>query len=291
LQLDLKEQESLRQYLLGSLPEGEISALEERLFTEADFYEELLVVEDELIDQYLSGEQSPAERERFESHFSQAPERQRKVRFARTLQKYLSNTSESEAREESDQESPEPAIAVDTIVSPVVSPPVNPIIPIPRKRPFFSFLPSNPALNYALAAVLALVVGGASWIAVSRLMNPASREPGQVLAVILTPGLSRSGDRGDTKISIPPGTGTLQLQLEISKTDYTSYRAELLTSERAEIAESAGLKPETTGARKFITVPVSAGKLKRDDYQVKLSGLRSDGNFEDVATYTFRVLN
>ena len=287
MQLDLKEQESLRQYLLGSLPEEEISALEERLLTEADFYEELLVVEDELIDQYLSGEQSPAEREKFESHFSQAPERQRKVRFARTLQKYLSNTSESEACEESDQESPEPAIAVE----PIVSPPVSPIVPIAKKRPFFSFLPSNPPLNYALAAVLALVVGGASWMAVSRLMNPASREPGQVLAVILTPGLSRSGDRGDTKISIPAGTGTLQLQLELSKTDYRSYHAELLTSERAKLAASENLKPETTGAKKFITMPVSASLLKRDDYQVKLSGLRPDGNFEDVATYTFRVLN
>ena len=283
MQLDLKEQESIRQYLLGSLPEVEISALEERLLTEADFYEELLAVEDELIDQYLSGALSPAEREGFESHFSQAPERQRKVRFARTLQKYLGNTSESEVLEESDEESPEPAIAVDPIVSPIV--------PIARKRPFFSFLPGNQVLNYSLAAVLALVVGGASWMAVSRLMNPASRDPGQVLAVILTPGLNRSGDGGDTKISIPPGTVTLQLQLELSKTDYTSYRAELLTSERAKVAESPGLKPETTGARKFITVPVSAGILKRDDYQVKLSGLRPDGNFEDVASYTFRVLN
>ena len=283
MQLDLKEQKFLRQYLLGSLPEVEISALEERLLTEADFYEELLVVEDELIDQYLSGEQLPAEREMFESHFSQAPERQQKVRFARTLQKYLSNNSESEAREEADEKSLEPANAV--------TPKVRPIVPIARKRPFFSFLPANPALNYALAAVLALVVGGASWMAVSRIMNPASHDPGQVLAVILTPGLNRSGDGGETKISIPPGIDTLQLQLELSKTDYTSYRAELLTSERAKVAESAGLKPETTGARKFITVPLPAGIFKRDDYQVKLSGRRPDGNFEDVATYTFRVLN
>ena len=82
MQLDYKEQESLRQYLLGSLPPEEIAALEERLLTDDVFYDELLMVEDELIDQYLSGEQSATERQSFEAHFAVAPERKQKVRFA-----------------------------------------------------------------------------------------------------------------------------------------------------------------------------------------------------------------
>src|SRR6185437_4105078 len=99
LQLDYKEQESLRQYLLGDLPPAEMAALEERLLTDTVFYDELLMVEDELIDQYLSGEQSQAERESFEAYFALAPERQQKLRFARALKKYLNRTNEAEARD------------------------------------------------------------------------------------------------------------------------------------------------------------------------------------------------
>lgn len=279
MQLDYKEQESLRRYLLGSLPPEEIAALEERLLTDTVFYDELLMVEDELIDQYLSGEQSGAERESFEAHFSLAPERQQKVRFARALKKYLSRIDELE---------PEDVV----IAEASLSGPASPVDPSKSKRSFLPFLPTNNILAYSLAATFVVVIGLVTWMAVNRLKNPALGETGQVLAVVLTPGLSRSLDSGQIKkISIPPETQTLELQLELPKAEYASYRAEVLRSDQTIVATIEGLKPATTSAKASITVPVSASLIKREDYSVKLAGKRADGIYEDVAGYVFRVLN
>ena len=279
MQLDYKEQEYLRRYLLGSLPPEEIAALEERLLTDTVFYDELLMVEDELIDQYLSGEQSGAERESFEAHFSLAPERQQKVRFARALKKYLSRIDELE---------PEDVV----IAEASLSGPASPVDPSKSKRSFLPFLPTNHILAYSLAATFVVVIGLVTWMAVNRLKNPGLGETGQVLAVVLTPGLSRSLDSGQIKkISIPPETQTLELQLELPKAEYASYRAEVLRSDQTIVATIEGLKPATTSAKASITVPVSASLIKREDYSVKLAGKRADGIYEDVAGYVFRVLN
>ena len=264
---------------MGSLPPEEIAALEERLLTDTVFYDELLMVEDELIDQYLSGEKSGAERESFEAHFSLAPERQQKVRFARALKKYLSRIDELE---------PEDVV----IAEASLSGPASPVDPSKSKRSFLPFLPTNHILAYSLAATFVVVIGLVTWMAVNRLKNPASGETGQVLAVVLTPGLSRSLDSGQIKkISIPPETQTLELQLELAKAEYATYRAEVLRSDQTMVAMVEGLKPATTSAKASITVSLSASLFKREDYSVKLAGKRADGIYEDVAGYVFRVLN
>jgi hypothetical protein len=74
-------------YLLGQAGLEESSSFEERLITEKDFYDELTIAEDELIDQYLDGDLTGVEREQFESHFLFSPERRQKVRFGSALLK------------------------------------------------------------------------------------------------------------------------------------------------------------------------------------------------------------
>jgi len=73
------------QYLLGQAGPEESSSFEERLITEEDFYDELTIAEDELIDQYLDDDLTGLEREQFESHFLSSPERRQKVRFGSAL--------------------------------------------------------------------------------------------------------------------------------------------------------------------------------------------------------------
>ena len=88
--LDSKDREEVRLYLLGRLkPEHLSELLEERIMTEQDYYEELLVIEDEVIDQYLANELSRDEREAFEQYFLRTPERARKLSFARAFTKYV----------------------------------------------------------------------------------------------------------------------------------------------------------------------------------------------------------
>ena len=47
--------ELLRRYALGRLSEVEQERIEERIFAEGEFFERLLIVEDELIDAYSTG--------------------------------------------------------------------------------------------------------------------------------------------------------------------------------------------------------------------------------------------
>jgi hypothetical protein len=90
---------SLRQYLLGLLAPDELRQVEERLLTDDQDFEHLLVVEDELIEQYLSGELSEQERERFNQIFLSTPERYEKLHFAKDLKSYLAAESAAQPSE------------------------------------------------------------------------------------------------------------------------------------------------------------------------------------------------
>ncbi len=47
---------SIERYLLGQLTEGEQTQIEERLMLDSEFEEEILLIEDDLIEQYIEGE-------------------------------------------------------------------------------------------------------------------------------------------------------------------------------------------------------------------------------------------
>ncbi|HEX4950910.1 MAG TPA: hypothetical protein VFZ34_29885 [Blastocatellia bacterium] len=78
----------LRAYLLGSLPGAETESCDELSFTDEAFVARLETVENDLVDAYVQGELSQAERERFEAYYLASPRRQEKVKFARSLQTF-----------------------------------------------------------------------------------------------------------------------------------------------------------------------------------------------------------
>ena len=82
-------QARLRQYLLGQLAEELREQTETGLLEHDELFEELLIVEDELTDDYLSGTLSADEQTNFEQHFLVTPERIEKLRFARTFKRRL----------------------------------------------------------------------------------------------------------------------------------------------------------------------------------------------------------
>jgi hypothetical protein len=269
------EKSALRLYLLGQLTPEQRVPLEERLLTDGAFYEELSITEDELIDRYLVADLTAAEREGFETHFLLAPERQRKLSFARSFRRYIAAES---------AESAEPH--EDPVESAAPSPAADPS-PAPGKQNLFRLLLSTrPALAYSLAAVL-LLAFAVSWIVISRRPTDRPRhEPRNVYAVTLTPGLTR--DSGDLKkITIPPDADTLRLRLELPAGDYESYRATLLTAERAQVWTADGLRP---GADvEVVDFDVPSTVLKPGYYLVTISGRLPDGSYEELPRFTFRL--
>jgi len=89
-------QEPIRQYLLGQLSDGPREEIERALLTNEEAFAELLIIEDELTDEYLNSQLNPDDRADFERHFLAAPERQDELRFAQALNRYVTTTHASE---------------------------------------------------------------------------------------------------------------------------------------------------------------------------------------------------
>lgn len=80
----------LRSYLLGSISsDAERQKIEERLMLDDDYFQELLIQEEELIQDFADGYLENGELEDFRTHFFISEERREKIKFARILRLYL----------------------------------------------------------------------------------------------------------------------------------------------------------------------------------------------------------
>jgi len=271
------QQETIRQYLLGQLSQEEQTQLEERLLADGAFYEELLIEEDELVDRYLRGDLSAQETEGFETHFLHSPGRQQQLRFAGALKKYVASEVATQSHEE-------PAVMelTDDHVA-VIGPP-------PGQWRLFSLLHiQSPVVGFALAAAVLVVVFGSAWVMVRNWSQRPQREPHDILAQVLTPGLSRDDRAGIKKFDIPAGKDTVRLQMDLAADDYQVYRALLQDAAGTVILQQDGLKAQNLNGRFAVIVDVAAKLLPAGYYQIKLKGITASGNDENVGSYNFAV--
>ena len=87
----LAEEQLMKSYFLGDLPEAQRERIRERLFSDEDFFEALQIVEGELVDEYVFGLTSKEEREKLERRLLIGPDEYQKVNLARTLNEYASS--------------------------------------------------------------------------------------------------------------------------------------------------------------------------------------------------------
>src|SRR5262245_12113838 len=84
------EENLLKWYLLGATSPEEDEWIEQNLRNEESWRTELLLLEDELIDDYARGALSINECQLFEKNFLDGPERRRKLLIAQAALKYAS---------------------------------------------------------------------------------------------------------------------------------------------------------------------------------------------------------
>jgi anti-sigma factor RsiW len=142
----------IRKYLLGQLPEPEHVRIEESLFSDDEYYSQLLLAEEELTDEYVYDALTAEEREGFERYFLSTPERREEVRIARALKKYVTTN---------------PAVAVDDTPADAAQPSVW-----ERFLAFFSFS-GSPVRSFSLGAAALLVLIGGSWFVATIFRPPA----------------------------------------------------------------------------------------------------------------------
>lgn len=79
----------IRRFLLGDLTEQEREHVEQRLLSDDDLYQQLLMAEDELEDEFVCDALPEQERAKFSRHFLRVPELRQDVRFAAALRKHV----------------------------------------------------------------------------------------------------------------------------------------------------------------------------------------------------------
>lgn len=84
----MDSRDNIYRYFLGLLDEEERGRVEERLILDKDFFEQVRIFEDELIEEYLDG--SLVEKERFVTYFLATPQQLQKLKRAQAIKRYFS---------------------------------------------------------------------------------------------------------------------------------------------------------------------------------------------------------
>lgn len=87
----VEQNTQLRRYLLDELPADEQQLIEERLLIDNDYLEQMLIVEEDLIDDYSAGKLSPQQQTNYQKLFLASPEGRQKLQISRVLKKHLNN--------------------------------------------------------------------------------------------------------------------------------------------------------------------------------------------------------
>jgi hypothetical protein len=85
----IEDEGYIRRYLLGELSEEEQEQIERRLLSDEEYYQQVLVAEDELIYGFVCDELPEQQKTSFRHHVLPVPERREDVKFARVLRKYV----------------------------------------------------------------------------------------------------------------------------------------------------------------------------------------------------------
>ena len=267
------EKQEMRNYLLGTLEADHRTEFEEKILGEPDVYEELLVNEEELIDQYVAGSLSDLEKHQFETHFLITAERQRNLRFGRLLKRYLHSR---------------PTLVHENVPASVVH--VENIAPANRSFPLFlASFGKGPVLAVSAAFVLCFGLIFCYWIVARRpAASAVQQNNSRLMVVTITPGSTRSS--GTTKrVTVPPKGTDVKLELEIANQSFNNYRSELIRESKS-LNTQAELKMETRGDQHFVPLTIAGDILSPGDYQVKLSGVLDSGQDEFIDNYSFRVI-
>ena len=319
--MSVDNEKLISQYLLGELPEEQQVAIEDRAFSDKEYLATITAVENDLIDEYVRGELSANDQQRFESRFLVSAERRKRVEFAKALRMVVS-------------ESPAPEKT-----APGWS----------WRESLYAFLNGlNPAARLALVAAAIVIVVGAGLLFVETLrlrrqvtQLQAEKQAGQnlqqaleqerkrntelnarldqekqqreqtdeslrqltetpeatnpppppvIASLTLLPGLSRGGGEKPA-LDLSNNARLVRLRIGIDPEEqYKSFGVELRTLAGAQVwnRENLAARTRKRGTRAVgLTLPATV--LKSGEYELRLRGLNEGGGSEDVGFYYFNV--
>ena len=242
----------LRRYLLGTIEPQVREDVEKRLFSDDKiFWEQMCLVEDELIDAYVSHDLDDDERQSFEQYFLTTEERRDKLTFARALSAHVERERDSR------------------------TPSWNPLRG-------WVFVPSWAA---AAAALLLIVLPALTWL----IDRPGGQRDDAT--AWLSAGVVRSVGTELQRLRLQPDSKLVRLRLEIDATEYPTYRAAVHLASGEEIWSQNNLTATNIEGRQAVELTLPADLLSASDYYIRLSGIPPPPKDPQVLDrYDFRVL-
>ncbi len=311
-------------YLLGDLAEEERDHLEERLLADEEAFSRLEVVEEDLIDAYVKGELSGAEKQSFKSRFLATPERRGRVAFRRALETQLASETPAEMRPRNKNGNPRAlrlAVAANILmalgVGWLVAQTMNlrgQVEELASQRA--QALEERESLNGRTEALslrladrearaeelgqilkeqvkelsrngeeIASLQGS---LATSRSAAEQRRSQPLVASVLLSMGVRSRG--GSPLLRLPRVVDWAELQVDLDGDDgYDDFRVILRTTSGAQVWSRKGLAATVTEWGSELRLRLPGRLLTRGGYELAVEGLAASGDVLPVGFYDFRV--
>jgi len=265
----------LREFLLGRLDDEERARIESLFLTDSEAREKVLVIEQELIEDYLEDNLPAEDKQEFLLRYGQTAAQWQQLRITEAIKNWALKEN----------------AAVRTVPTEVST--------WDRLRTRLWLRPAF-VIPIAVAAMVAIIVAGI-WLnsgmkratleqELAQLNTPASlREvPAQTVLLELSPIVVRSA-QPQAELKKSADTRLVELHLPwVQKERYATYRAEVHRVGGGELLSIPNLKAETDG-RYQIRARLPAYILTRGQYLVKLSGIDLGGAAGITEEYTFTV--
>ncbi len=307
----------LLRYLLGLLTAEETEHLDELSIADDEFALRLNVVENELVDAYVSNDLSGKNLEQFETFYLSTVERRQRVAFAEALRVFAKGTAAAPSRTATLSAD----VRVKRELSQGASP--GPMLAIPRLR--LQWVLAGATLAMLLAAGYLFVQNyrletqiteaRAKRIRLDQRQQELQKELndqrsanaqtlnelervrvsqtnlGQLKTVSLFLMPQTRGATGVASVSLHPGTDLVVLLLAVESEDFSAYRVTLKDPATNQVLwRSTTLASVPAGEKKAISVSFRASLLKQQNYIVELTGIPARGAPELVGGYPFRVV-
>jgi hypothetical protein len=315
-------EKTLRQYVLGEVPEDARLALEEKLVIDPGAFDALAIVEDELTEEYLEGTLPAHQRQAFESGFLSLGSNRRLAELTAALKEQAAGSlapGKPEPRTSLEWWLPgrwQPALVGAMAVTCVLSLLGNlsllqdrtslqgrvnqlharqEVDNVEHMRLLTQIKQDlQTQLKEMQTATSRAVEGSRRTAAFPPIRTPVrtevSREPIAPRVFALTAGLPRGDGRLD-RVSVSPHAFIVRLKLELPGNPYPLYRAALTDAEGDETWTVSKLRSESVGTLAVIFIDLPVTLLTRGDYQIKVSGQPRGEPAEPIGTFSFRVVS
>jgi hypothetical protein len=265
-------------YLLGRLPAEEREKLEERIFRDDSFFEEIHAAEDDLILRYWKGDLGKPDRRSFEREYLKDAANRERAEFLRDLAALHGEACDRSKRSAARWRMALPIsrwgwAALATAALSLICWFAQDSI---RQR-----LLHNRAGQSATSTNPTPLPPSPPHGAIGPQQNSPIQQVAPALSFILSPVATR-GDRG-TVLEVPPGAPSIHLHLPTSaKISYSAYRIALRTADGALVWNGS--------SQSLDSIDLPAARLANGDYLLSVEGKNARGAYEAIEDYAFRVV-